>query len=350
MAAVYFGAVAAGSRGGTVEHDPALAKFLLFSLCFALNVGGVGSPAAGGRNVIMMGFWSEYKVPMDFFTWMKYGLPMVPVLGLLVAVYMLVLFGRKIKTRDLTPGLAAIKEETRKMGKMTYAEYVTLGMLLLILALWIVGGEELGLGGPSLLALLIPVIFKTTDWRKILAGISWDAWFMYCGALTLGALLKESGAAMWLAQSALKIFNTVGMSSGFGLWVGMSALSGLITNFMSDAGTTALLGPIVIPMGIMTGVTGEPWAVGLAVAFATSFAHFLIVGTPNNAIVYGLGVYPDSGEKMIHPMDFLKYGFFLWLLCMAVVWIIGFLVIYNVIGFPEGILETARSVMESGAH
>ena len=198
MAAVYFGAVSAKSAGGKIEHDPALAKFLMFTLCFALNVGGIGSPAAGGRNVIMMGFWSEYNVPMDFFTWMKYGLPLVPVLGVMVAVYMLVLFGRKIKTKDLTPGLAAIKEETRKMGKMTYAEYVTFGMLLLILALWIVGGEELGLGGPSLLALLIPVVFKTTDWKKILNGISWDAWFMYCGALTLGALLKESGAAMWL--------------------------------------------------------------------------------------------------------------------------------------------------------
>ncbi|MGD8757726.1 MAG: SLC13 family permease, partial [Deltaproteobacteria bacterium] len=192
MAAVYFGAVSARSGEGKLEHDPALAKFLLFTLCFALNVGGVGSPAAGGRNVIMMGFWSEYKVPMDFFTWMKYGLPIVPILGIMVAVYMLVLFGRKIKTKDLTPGLAAIKEETKKMGKMTYAEYVTFGMLLLILFLWIVGGEELGLGGPSLLALLIPVVFKTTDWKKILSGISWDAWFMYCGALTLGALLKES--------------------------------------------------------------------------------------------------------------------------------------------------------------
>jgi sodium-dependent dicarboxylate transporter 2/3/5 len=285
---------------------------------------------------------------MDFFTWMKYGLPIVPIMGLIVAVYMLLLFGRKIKTKDLTPGLAAIKEETKKMGKMSYAEYVTFGMLLLILVLWIVGGEELGLGGPSLLALLIPVLFKTTDWKKILGGISWDAWFMYCGALTLGALLKESGAAMWLAQSFLKILSYINMSEGFGLWVGLSGLSGLMTNFMSDAGTTALLGPIVIPMGIMTGVHGEPWAVGLAVAFATSFAHFLIVGTPNNAIVYGLGTYPDTGEKMIHPMDFIKYGFVLFLLCMAVVWVIEFLLVYKIIGFPDGLVETARQAMDSG--
>jgi sodium-dependent dicarboxylate transporter 2/3/5 len=349
MMAVYFGAVAAKSNEGEIKHDPALAKFLLFSLGYALNVGGVGSPAAGGRNVIMMGFWSEYNVPMDFFTWMKYGFPMVPILGVIVAIYMVVLFGRKIKTKDLTPGLAAIREETQKMGKMTYPEYVTFGMLLLILILWIVGGEKLGLGGPSLLALLIPVVFRTTDWRKILGGISWDAWFMYCGALTLGALLKESGAALWLAQSFLKILGTVGMNAGFGLWVGLSGLSGLMTNFMSDAGTTALLGPIVIPMGIMTGVAGEPWAVGLAVAFATSFAHFLIVGTPNNAIVYGLGIYPDTGERVIHPLDFLKYGFLLWVVSMLVVWVIGFLVIYNFVGFPEGILESARAVMESGA-
>lgn len=347
MMAVYLGAVAARSEGGKIEHDPALAKFLLFSLCYALNVGGVGSPAAGGRNVIMMGFWSEYNVPMDFFTWMKYGLPLVPVLGLLVAIYMLIMFKRNIKTKDLTPGLAAIKDETRTMGRMSYAEMVTFGMLLLILFLWILGGEELGLGGPSLLALLIPVIFRTTNWRKILGGISWDAWFMYCGALTLGALLKESGAALWLAQTFLDILSQVGMDRGVGLWIGLSGLSGLMTNFMSDAGTTALLGPIVIPMGIMTGVAGEPWAVGLAVAFATSFAHFLIVGTPNNAIVYGLGVYPDTGKRAIHPMDFVKYGFLLWVLSMAVVWVLGFLVIYPIVGFPEGILETARQALES---
>ncbi len=348
MAAVYFGAVAARSKPGhPIEHDPALAKFLMFALCFSLNVGGVGSPAAGGRNVIMMGLWSEYNVPMDFFTWMKYGLPLVPILGILVAVYMLVLFGGKIKTKDLTPGLKAIKEETRKMGKMKYKEYVTFGMLLLILVLWIFGGEEMGLGGPALLALVIPVLFRTTEWRKILNGISWDAWFMYCGALTMGALLKESGAALWLAQSSLSVLTSVGMESGLGLWIGMSGMSGLITNFMSDAGTTALLGPIVIPMGIMSGVAGEPWAIGLAVAFSTSFAHFLIVGTPNNAIVYGLGMYPDSGKRMIHPMDFIKYGFLLWVLSMAVVWIVGFMGVFNIVGFPADLLETAKAALDA---
>jgi sodium-dependent dicarboxylate transporter 2/3/5 len=348
--AVYFGAVAAGSRGGKLEHDPALAKFLLFTLCFALNVGGVGSPAAGGRNVLMMGFWSEYKVPMNFLTWMRYGLPIVPILGVAVAVYMMAFFGRNIRTRDLTPGLVAIKEETRKMGKMSYAEYVTFGMLLLILGLWVLGGEETGLGGPSLLALLIPVLFRTTDWKKILSGISWDAWFMYCGALTMGALLKETGAALWLAHTFLKVLGAVGLNHGLGLWIGLSGLAGLITNVMSDAAVTALLGPIVVPMGIMTGVAGEPWATGLAVAFATSFAHFLIVGTPNNAIVYGLGVYPDTGERAIHPVDFIKYGIVLWVISLLVVWVVEFLVVYPLVGFPRGILETSRAVLERGVH
>mgnify|MGYP006312292883 CR=1 FL=1 len=169
-----FRSVSANSPPGEVRHDPALAKFLLFTLCFALNVGGVGSPAAGGRNVIMMGFWEGYKVPMDFFTWMKYGFPMVPILGLVVAVYMLFFFSRKIRVKNLTPGLKAIKDETARMGSMKYVEYVTMGMLILILLLWIFGGEELGLGGPALLALLIPVVFKVTDWRKILNGISWE--------------------------------------------------------------------------------------------------------------------------------------------------------------------------------
>ena len=350
LMAIYFGVITANSTQGKIEHDPALAKFLLFALCFSLNVGGVGSPSAGGRNVIMMGFFNDYNIPITYSGWMKYGWPLVPLGGAMVFIYMMAMFARKIKFKDLTPGLLLLKNDTLKMGKMKYAEYVTAGMLLLIVALWILGGEGVGLGGPALLALVIPVIFKTVSWKKILSGISWDAWFMYCGALTLGALLKESGGALWLAKSFLVMLTDINMNQGYGLWIGMSGFSGFITNFMSDAATVALIGPIVIPMGIMTGVEGEPWAIGLSVAFASSYAHFLVVGSPTNALTYGLGIYPDTGKRVIHTIDFIKYGLLLWILSMLLLWTVGFLGIYPLNGFPDGILEAATQVLESSPH
>lgn len=141
--------------------------------------------------------------------------------------------------------------------------------------------------------------------------------------------------------------NSLGVNGQMPLLVGASLFFGVMTNFMSDAATTSLLGPIAVPMGILSGGAGEPWAVGLATALATSFAHFLIVDTPNNAIVYALSSYPGRDEKIIHPIDFLKYGFILWILCMLILWVVGFLFIYKIIGLPPGITESAKSVLEA---
>ena len=60
-------------------------------------MGGVGTPSAGGRNVIMMGLFSDYNVPITYTEWTMYGWALVPTGGLLVFLYMAVLFGRKIK-------------------------------------------------------------------------------------------------------------------------------------------------------------------------------------------------------------------------------------------------------------
>jgi len=347
MVIIYAGALkGANDKGLQIKEDPHLAKLLLLTLCFALNVGGVGSPAAGGRNAIMMGFFDNYNVSMSFTQWMAYGMPLVPILAVVVVVYLLFMFP-KIKIKDLTPGLEAIKKENKLMGAMKFNEILILLMMLSILFLWITKSRVLGLGGPALLALIIPVVFRVVDWKKILANISWNAWFMYCGALTMVALLKNSGAALWLAKFFLNGLSSLGANGQMPLLVGASLFSGVMTNFMSDAATTSLLGPITVPMGILSGGVGEPWAVGLATAFATSFAHFLIVGTPNNAIVYALSSYPGTDEKIIHPIDFVKYGFILWILCMLILWVVGFLFIYKVIGFPPGITESAKTVLEA---
>ena len=99
----------------------------------------------------------------------------------------------------------------------------------------------------------------------------------------------------------------------------------------------------------MTRIVSEPWSLGLAVALASSYAHFLIVGSPANALTFALGVYPDTNERAVEAIDFVKYGFGFFVLSMLLLWTIGFLVIYPSVGFPEGILEQATKVLETAA-
>ena len=78
-----------------VKKDRALAVFLLLGVCFASNQGGPGSPAAGGRNAIMVGYLMEYGDPISFMQWMKYGLPYVPLISILIGAYMYIVFKPK---------------------------------------------------------------------------------------------------------------------------------------------------------------------------------------------------------------------------------------------------------------
>lgn len=48
-------------------------------------------------------------------------------------------------------------------------------------------------------------------------------------------------------------------------------------------------------------------------------------------------------------IDFVKYGFGFFILSMLLLWLVGFLVVYPVVGFPEGILEQASRVLQSAA-
>jgi len=50
---------------------------------------------------------------------------------------------------------------------------------------------------------------------------------------------------------------------------------------------------------MLSGKPFQPWASGLATAFATSFAYLRIIGTPKNIIVYGLARYPGTGERIL---------------------------------------------------
>ncbi len=313
---VYLAAI----RSAGLKKDKALVVMMLLLLTFSANVGGPGSPAAGGRNAVMIGILADYDMAPSFGQWVKLGFPFVPVMSLTVAAYFYLVFRKKIKVKNLDIA-ARVREESDKIGKMTGDEYKAAAVLGLLVVLWSTLSGRFGMGGPTLLCIVLLNVLGILRWRDI-NRIHWDVVALYGAATAMGYGLATTGAALWLADSFVSVL-PASMTSGTGLCISCSFITGVLTNFMSDGATVAAVGPITVPMATLSGTS--PLMVGLATAFASSFAHMLIIGTPNNAIAYSMARDPETGEQLLTMKDFLVHGFMVLLLSFAVLWIWVFL-------------------------
>jgi len=126
------------------------------------------------------------------------------------------------------------------------------------------------------------------------------------GAIPLGLAMQETGTANLLAGWLQ------GLVSGWGIhWIllALFVVTGLITQIMSDAGTTALFGPIAIALARSLDLPPEPFVVTVAMAAVTSF--FTPIGHHGNLLIYGPGRYQFS--------DFVRVGVPLTLIVAVIV-------------------------------
>jgi sodium-dependent dicarboxylate transporter 2/3/5 len=313
-----------------IEKDRALAVFLLLGICFAANHGGPGSPAAGGRNAIMVGYLMEYGTPISFLNWMKFGMPFVPVMGFIIGLYMYLRCKPRFQVANVNPA-EIVRAEVAKMPRFGGREAAMAVILVLLVAAWIILGEASGLGGPTLYAVLAMFLCRIITWDDIQEGVALDVVGLYAAACAMGVGLKFTGGALWLANTFVNFLPDF-LVRGDMLAVGISVLTGTMTNFMSDGATVAALGPIVLPMADLAGV--HVWKLGLACAFSSSFANFLVVGTPNNAIAFGMGRDPETGERLLDVFDFVRYGLPVTLLAWLLLWFWTILGYWRFVSWP----------------
>jgi sodium-dependent dicarboxylate transporter 2/3/5 len=299
-----------------VKKDRALAVFLILGVCFAANHGGPGSPAAGGRNAIMVSYLMEYGYPITFLQWMKYGMPFVPLMAVVIGAFMYLSCKSRFKVGNVNPS-EVVKAEVAELPKFGGREAMMAVILVVLVTAWIVIGEHAGLGGPTLYALMAMFLCRIIRWEDVQNGVAFDVVGLYAAASAMGVGLKFTGGALWLAQSFVDLLPEF-LSRGEGLVIGVSLLTGTMTNFMSDGATVAALGPVVLPMATLADV--HVWKVGLICAFSSSFANFLVVGTPNNAIAFGMGRDLETGERLLDVMDFVKFGLPVTILAWLVLW------------------------------
>lgn len=320
---------AAATKEAGIKTDRALMVLFALSLCYAANSGGPGSPAAGGRNAIMVGILADYGVAPTFGQWTKYGLPMVPVMSFAVGLYFWLVVRPKVKIGKLDVA-SVVARASRRIGPMTRNEIVTAAVLVMVVVLWITCSGWLGMGGPVILGLVLLNVFRVLAWKDM-ATIHWEVVFLYAGASAIGKGLASTGGALYLADTFVSLLPDF-LARGSGLAIASSIFTGLATNFMSDGATVAAVGPITVPMATISGA--HPWMVGFATAYASSFAHMLIIGTPSNALAYAMAKDPSTGEQLVTLGDFFRHGAAVLVISFIVLWFWTILGYWSWIGFP----------------
>lgn len=122
--------------------------------------------------------------------------------------------------------------------------------------------------------------------RRAYQSIDARIYVFIAGAIPLGTAMKQSGASDLLAgwlQAA------VGGWSQTLVLLALFAVIAVLTQFMSDAATTALFAPVAVALAQALGQAPEPYVV--TVAMASVVAFLTPIGHHGNLLIYGPGRY-----------------------------------------------------------
>jgi len=183
---------------------------------------------------------------------------------------------------------------------------------------WFGYGGQLGFANIAIISIVLLFVLNLITWKMVEAHINWAIVLMYGGAICLGEVMAESGAALWLAE---KLFSGLVESSTVFLLV-MAALSTLFTTFMSNSAVIAILLPTAISMGPAYGI--DPVVATMTVLLPSNFAFILPIATPAAALAYS--------SRFLTLKDMIWSGSVLSLLGL-VCYVLLLLVYWPLIGF-----------------
>ena len=123
--------------------------------------------------------------------------------------------------------------------------------------------------------------------KDALKSIDLKTIFLFGGTLSLASALSGTGAGLMIAETVMKALGE--NPSPYVLTFAVFMLCCIMTNFMSNTATTALLVPICV--SIAQGMGADPRAVLMACVIGGSCAYATPIGMPANTMVLGAGGY-----------------------------------------------------------
>ncbi|WP_350305201.1 DASS family sodium-coupled anion symporter [Photorhabdus viridis] len=274
--------------------------FVLLGVAYSASIGGLGTLVGSPPNAI-----AAAQLGIDFFSWMKFGIPLVVILmPMMIGLMYLMLRPNLNHKFDMQ------LEELDWTGK----RLITMLIFLSAVFCWIFSSViSSALGGVKDLDTIIAIgaailisITGVASWSQIQNNTEWGVLMLFGGGLTLSAILKNSGASEIMANGMAATF---GASHWFVIIVAVAAFIIFLTEFTSNTASSALLVPVFATVAEALGM--PVMTLTLIIGFGASCAFMLPVATPPNAIVFGSGY--------IKQVEMVRVGIVLNIACIAII-------------------------------
>ena len=296
------------NAGLSTSKGTTLSTLLLFSIAYGCAIGSIGTPSGGGRNVIMIGYLAEFGMgTISYLDWMKFAYPMLIIEIPIVTLILWYTFTPEQKIMDSS--IRKLKVKVAKTGKLTANQILAMVIFLFVFLGWILLSPIIGLGIVALSGVFLYLSFGLIEWQEINRNTNWGVILLFGSAISLGIQMKETGAALWVAEQTLYYLDIIFKDIAIVRWFVSVVVTGLLTNLLSNAATVAVLGPIILDMG------GNPIIMGMMTSIASAFAYLTVVASPTCMIIHSTG--------LITSGDYFKAGWKLFIISVFLLLIIS---------------------------
>ena len=282
---------------------------MALSIPVAANLGGMGTPIGTPPNPIALKYLNDpegLNMGLGFGQWMMFMVPLVILLLFIGWILLKKIFPFTQKTIELNI------EGGMKPGIQSKIVIVT---FIVTVLLWLLDSVT---GINSYTVALIPfVIFSLAGIinRQDLEEINWSVIWMVAGGFALGYGLNQSGLAALAVKSI-----PFGDFSPLFILIFSGIICYLLSNFISNSATAALLMPILVvvssAMGDKLDAIGGTSTILIGVAIASSSAMILPISTPPNALAYA--------TNLVQQKDMARIGIIVGIISM----VLGYALLY----------------------
>ena len=262
----------------------------LMPLAVAANVGGTITMIGTPPNVIVTGALSAAGLPsFGFFEFALIGVP----LSIIVLVYMLTIGRKTIPVKSAGAMDAAAVEAAKKEAgasddnapKSKTKMWISGLILLGVVAAMALNLKTVPLQTAAVTGAILCVITGCLKEKEAYAGIDWVTIFLFAGMLSVATAMDKTGAGKLIADTVVGMMGE--NPNPIVLCAVLYLISNVLTQFMSNTASAALLAPIGI--SIAQSIGADPKPVLMSIGIAASMAFATPMATPPNTLVLGPG-------------------------------------------------------------